>query len=152
MKHSLIRAYAQRSKYRDLKKSVHGLVFLGTPHCSTKDKRRALHDSYGRILQLGQCRSRDRPDDDRHDLTGVCRKFDEISGDMHIISIHESRPTKFNKRMRRHSQIVGEITISPLHTIELTDLRSWTESLPGLIPITKRLSPLLSQIIVAYHR
>lgn len=124
VKHSVCLAHAQRSKYRHLNKSIQGLVFLGTPHATANDRRPALHESYDLVLQLGQCKSRDQSDDEIHDLTGICRRFDEVSGDLHIVSIHELVPSKIRGRMRRHPHIVCGTISWQLSVIELILLRS----------------------------
>jgi hypothetical protein len=132
-KQAIVLVNAQKGKYRDLIEAIHGVVLLGTPHCSTDDRRQLLNESYVKILHMGSCRSRNRPEDDEDSLTSLSRKFDEVSGGLHILSIGESLQTRLGKRMRRTSHIVSTSNMATAHVglRELTDGRLWMRGWSG---------------------
>ncbi|KAI5363849.1 putative tetratricopeptide-like helical domain superfamily [Septoria linicola] len=135
VKHGIVLAHAQKTKFWRLQESVHGLVFMGTPHCIDDKSHSLLRESYHKILQIGGCRSRERSEDGCLDAIRIARKFDEVSGNLHIVSLYETKTSSIKGRVRYHDHIVVNQ--------ELAQVKSNTKELTAAVAVDHRCLPTL---------
>lgn len=102
-KQCMIVADVQSDRYRSLKDAFFGTVFLGCPHAATQERRGILYEKSCAILRLGGLSSRRISGllEAGHELTQLCKQFDEIYGALNVVSLYEQKHTGLPRRFQK---------------------------------------------------